>query len=428
MKYTITKFILLFSFSSIVFCRDIEYHDLEINVFGDPYPANIFIHTMGIAPKYMSILDTLINPSWYVNCGSKGLDFKPNQNKLTYFNKEEQTWIVLNEFMVEVDTLACANGYGADYHDMLLLENDAYILQAYDSITVDMSEIVSGGHSNAKIIVLIIQEFDQNKNLIFEWNAWDHLNIGEYTNLDLTSDQIEWLHGNSIEIDLDSNLIVSNRRSSEVLKIDRYNGEVIWYFGGPNNEFTITNDPFNGFSQQHDVRRIENGNLLIFDNGNEHSSRISRAVEYELDEIEKIANLVWDFSHPEEYHGVAMGSAQRLPNNNTLINWGTIHHRGAVITEVDYDKNIVLDIEYPEGIKCYKVRKHDWNFSTNLIPSDANLDSMVDIFDLNHIIEYIFSPSSNLNMYHLYRFDSNRDGFIDENDINIFVNQIMNQD
>ena len=121
-----------------------------------------------------------------------------------------------------------------------------------------------------------------------------------------------------------------------------------------------------------------------------------------------------------------MGSAQRLPNNNTLINWGTINHRGAVITEVDYDKNIVLDIEYPEGIKCYKVRKHDWNFSTNLIPSDANLDSMVDIFDLNHIIEYIFSPSSNLNMYHLYRFDSNRDGFIDENDINTFVNQIMN--
>ena len=123
-----------------------------------------------------------------------------------------------------------------------------------------------------------------------------------------------------------------------------------------------------------------------------------------------------------------MGSSQRLPNNNTLINWGTIHHRGAVITEVDYDKNIVLDIEYPEGIKCYKVRKHDWDFSTNLIPGDTNLDSLVNIFDLNHIIEYIFSPLSNLNMYHLFRFDLNRDGFIDENDINIFVNQIMNYD
>ena len=128
----------------------------------------------------------------------------------------------------------------------------------------------------------------------------------------------------------------------------------------------------------------------MFDNGNEHSSRISRAVEYELDEVEKIANLVWDFSHPEEYHGLAMGSAQRLPNNNTLINWGTIHHRGAVITEVDYDKNIVLDIEYPEGIKCYKVRKHDWDFSTNLIPGDTNLDSLAIELSTTFTIEHVF--------------------------------------
>ena len=420
-----TKLIFLFSIISIVFCRDIEYHDLHININDDPYPANIFIHTMGPPPRYMSILDTVISPSWYVNCGSMGLDFKPNRNKLTYFNKEDQTWIVLNEFMIEVDTLACINGYGADYHDILLLENEGYILQAYDSITVDMSEIVSGGHSNAKIIVLIIQEFDQNKNLIFEWNAWNHLNIEEYTNLDLVSDRIEWLHGNSIEIDLDSNLIISNRRSSEILKIDRNSGDVIWYFGGPNNEFTITNDPFNGFSQQHDVRRISNGNILLFDNGNEHGTRISRVVEYELDEIEKIANLVWDFSHPEEYHGLAMGSAQRLPNNNTLINWGTIHHHGAVITEVDYDKNIVLDIEYPEGVKCYKVRKHNWEFSTNLIPGDTNLDSNVDIFDLIKIVDYTLSPLSNLDMYHLFRFDLNKDGIFDEDDIELMIDQLI---
>ena len=427
MKYFNIKILILFFSISVIICREIEYHDLQINAFDNPYPANIFIHSMGIPPRYMAILDTLINPSWYVNCGPRGLDFKPNQNKLTYFHKADQTWIVLNEFMVEIDTLNCVNGYGADYHDILLLENDGYILQAYDSITVNMSEIVSGGNSNAKIIILIIQEFDQNKNLIFEWNAWDHLNINEYTNLDLTSDRIEWLHGNSIDIDIDSNLIISNRRSSEIIKIDRYSGQVIWYFGGPNNEFTITNDPLNGFSKQHDVRRIENGNILLFDNGNEHNPPISRAIEYELNEIEKIADLVWDFTHPEEYLGLAMGSAQRLPNNNTLINWGTIHHQGAVITEVDYDKNIVLDIEYPEDIKCYKVRKHDWEFGTNLMPGDTNLDALVNIFDLNYIIDYTFSPLSDLDMYHLFRFDLNRDGFIDENDISELAAQIVDQ-
>ena len=80
-----------------------------------------------------------------------------------------------------------------------------------------------------------------------------------------------------------------------------------------------------------------------------------------------IAELIWDYSHPEGYVGLAMGSVQRLPNNNTLINWGTLNDHGAIITEVNYDKNIVLEIEYPQNIRCYKVRKDNWNFLTNLI-------------------------------------------------------------
>ena len=49
-----------------------------------------------------------------------------------------------------------------------------------------------------------------------------------------------------------------------------------------------------------------------------------------------------------------MGSAQRLSNHNTLINWGLVNGYGTLITEVDYDKNIVLDIEYPNGYQTYK--------------------------------------------------------------------------
>ena len=51
-----------------------------------------------------------------------------------------------------------------------------------------------------------------------------------------------------------------------------------------------------------------------------------------------------------------MGSVQRLENQNTLINWGLVVGHGAIITEVDYEKNIVLDIRYPVGIQtqsCY---------------------------------------------------------------------------
>ena len=425
MNFIKNRTLLFFLLASAMFPRDMNYLDFEIIVNNDPYPANMFIHTMGSQPRYMAIIDSLINPSWFINSGPLGLDFKVNQNKLSYFNNYNKSWIILNEYMNETDTLECVNGYLADFHDIQLLANGGYLLQTYDSIYVDMSQIDPGGNTNALIIILIIQEFDSNKNLIFEWNAWEHLNIADYHNLNLTSNRIVWMHGNSIHIDLDSNILVSNRRSSEVIKIDRNNGDVIWYFGGPNNEFSITNDPYNGFSRQHDVRRIENGNILLFDNGNDHDPPISRAVEYELDESEKTANLVWDFSHPEGYVGLAMGSVQRLPNNNTLINWGSLLFQGAVITEVDYDKNIVFEIQYPYPFYCYRVTKHTWQFETNLIPGDTNLDNKVNILDINFIADYTAQDISDMDVYHLYRYDINRDRSIDDIDINLLAQMII---
>ena len=425
MNFIKNRTLLFFLLASAMFPRDMNYLDFEIIVNNDPYPANMFIHTMGSQPRYMAIIDSLINPSWFINSGPLGLDFKVNQNKLSYFNNYNKSWIILNEYMNETDTLECVNGYDADYHDIQLLANGGYLLQTYDSIYVDMSQIDPGGNTNALIIILIIQEFDSNKNLIFEWNAWEHLNIADYHNLNLTSNRIVWMHGNSIHIDLDSNILVSNRRSSEVIKIDRNNGDVIWYFGGPNNEFSITNDPYNGFSRQHDVRRIENGNILLFDNGNDHDPPISRAVEYEIDESEKTADLVWDFSHPQGYVGLAMGSVQRLPNNNTLINWGRLLNQGAVITEVDYDKNIVFEIQYPYPFYCYRVTKHTWQFETNLIPGDTNLDNQVNILDINFIADYTAQDTSELDVYHLYRYDINRDRSIDDIDINLLAEMII---
>ena len=401
------------------------YHNYEITINQNPFGSNLFIHTMGDQPRYIAIIDSSLSPSWFINSGEFGLDFKVNQNYLTFFNKSNQNWIVLNDKMKEVDTLNCVNGYKADYHDIQLLQNGGYILQAYDSINVNMSEIVSGGNPNAIVIYLIIQEFDQNKNLIFEWNAWEHLNIADYTNLDLTRLRLTWMHGNSIEVDQDLHLLVSNRRSSEILKIDRNTGDVLWYLGGPNNDFTITNDSFNGFSKQHDVRRLSNGNILLFDNGNEHQPPISRVVEYSVNEINKSINLVWEFYHPEQLLGLAMGSAQRLPNQNTLINWGIVNNNGAIITEVDYDKNIVLEIRYPLGVRCYKVRKEDWFFSTNLIPGDTNHDDRIDILDLNYMTNFIIDNLSAVNTFHLYRYDINKDGIVNESDFDLIVNKIM---
>ena len=192
--------------------------------------------------------------------------------------------------------------------------------------------------------------FDLNNNLLFDWNASDHLNITDYQSTLFIGNsipgQIAWMHGNSIDVDYDDNLILSNRKSSEIIKINRNNGEVIWIMGGPLNEFQIINDSLNGTAKQHDVTRLDNGNILVFDNGENNTHPASRVVEYEIDENNKVASLVWEFFNPYGYISRAMGSAQRLPNGNTLINWGTV-----LVEGTNVGANIIERINLSQRIK-----------------------------------------------------------------------------
>ena len=289
-----------------------------------------------------------------------------------------------------------------------------------------MSIIIDGGQSVAWITgILVIQMFDINHELISEWNAWDHLDISQYTNLNLQSDAIEWMHGNSIEWVGNNQILVSNRASNEILKIDLQSGEVIWHIGGPLNQFTFLNDPKQGFRMQHDVRRLENGNISLFDNGVTHTPPISRALEYQINEEEKTAELVWEYTHQDSIVGFSMGSVQILPNENRLINWGSINNRGALITEVTTDKDVVLEIQFPNPHKIYKARKSDWAFSMGLLNGDTNIDNNLNIIDIIHIIDSIDQTNVPLDLYHLFRFDVNKDGQINMSDVEFIVDLLL---
>lgn len=98
-------------------------------------------------------------------------------------------------------------------------------------------------------------------------------------------------------------VLVSTRHQDVVVVFDWKSGELVWSWGrgellGP-----------------HDATLLENGNVLIFDNG--LGRGWSRVIE--LDPIEK--KVVWQFkSEPKEsFYTASRGSSQRLPNGNTLI-------------------------------------------------------------------------------------------------------------
>ena len=123
-----------------------------------------------------------------------------------------------------------------------------------------------------------------------------------------------------------------------------------------------------------------------------------------------------------------MGSAQRLPNGNTLINRGTVlvegTNVGANIMEVDADKNIVLEIQY-DTYQSYKVTKSDFEFNIPMGIGDVNLDNSLNIQDIIYIVNYILFNDGNHSMFNLYKIDSNLDHLINIIDIIEIVDRIL---
>jgi outer membrane protein assembly factor BamB len=160
----------------------------------------------------------------------------------------------------------------------------------------------------------------------FEWNAWDHLALDEWIEPPQPGGAVppDYDHPNSVTFDRDGHYIVSMRHLGQVLKIDAATGAILWRLGGAESDFSIVNDPLDGFSAQHSALILPNGNLLLFDNGTRHDPPESRAVEYALDPAAGTATLVWEFRHSPAIYTPFTGSVQRLANGNTLIGYAWV--------------------------------------------------------------------------------------------------------
>ena len=335
----------------------------------DAWDGNLFFQRGGPPQKPVKIVDPSGTEIFSENWGMKGWDFKVNyNNKLSYFDRSSKGWFIMDSLQNEIDSIYAQNGYIADNHDFLALPNGNYVLFCYDNQPYAMDTIVNGGDPNAVIEGLIIQELDSNHNVVFEWKSWDHFHITDNVYLDITSANLPFIHTNAIDIDFDGNFIFSNRNLDEITKIHRTTGEVIWRWGGSQNEFIFVNDY--PFTHQHSIRSLGDNKYLLYDNGNFSDQYIgvnlSRAVEYELDTVLMTATKVWEFVHPDSLYTPSISSVQRLPNGNTLIDFGNLQwlNLGSIVTEVDSNNQIVFQLEYDNGGNLYRAQKFDWFFYT----------------------------------------------------------------
>ncbi|MBT3244129.1 MAG: T9SS type A sorting domain-containing protein [Bacteroidetes bacterium] len=284
---------------------------------------------------------------------------------------EDLQHVVLDENLVVVDSFKMKNGYTTDFHEFKMLPNGNVMMMAYHTILYDMSQIVEGGQTDASLVINIIQEQDREKNVVFEWRNIDYIPITD-SDMDLTEKRLNYSTLNAFNIDDDGNILASFRNHSEIMKISRSTGEIIWRMGGPRGEFTfigehVENAPYY-FARQHNIRKRPNGNITLFDNGQYHQPPYSRAVEYSLDEVNKVATLVTEWRYPKgNIFCVTAGNAELLSDGGWFIGYGVPNQqfvkRNAV--EVKPDGSIALELNLPDGVLAYRVTKLPWRETLN---------------------------------------------------------------
>ncbi len=349
----------------------------QVLINNNPAPGQIFHNNQSDDKKDSNSFPTIINSDgslvWACDLGISGHDFKINYNGyLTYFDYPYNGWIVLDSNLQTIDSIQCLNGYEMETngHDIVMYPDGHSFVFAYNPQIIDMSQITPGGQPDALVKGLVIQELNEDKQVIFQWRSWDHFQITDATSIDpLTGSIVDPVHGNSMERTLDGHLLLSSRNMSEITKINLETGEMTWRMGGENNQFTFVNDNIpQHFSHQHDLRMLNNGNLTLFNNGVGLPVEQSSAKEYEIDELNKIATLVWYYEHPpvegKYVYGTGSGSVQRLENGNTLISWGKTTNKSPNIpnyTEVDENKTITWEFRFNEDIqRGYRVHRYEW--------------------------------------------------------------------
>jgi len=342
---------------------------------GDIFVAPLF-WTKSTVGSYLLILDQQGRLVYYKSLANalEGFDFKVQPNgMLSYFDLKNTTFNVMDSHYQVVQTYQAGNGYTADLHDLQILPNGNALLMAYDNETVDMSRIIAGGKNNATVTGLIIQELDPSNNVIFEWRSWDHFSFFDSTS-SLTDQTIDLIHGNSLFVMHDGNLLLSSRNLSELTKIDLQTGAVIWRLGGKANMFTFVNDQ--PFAFQHDATELPNGDITLFDNhGTVQNPAASRAVEYKLDETKKTATQIWQYTHDPSVFATFMGDVQRLDNGNNFLDWGapftTNGYQWVTMTEVSPDNQVIFELAFDQSYVSYRAFRFSWQGFPTIPPALA---------------------------------------------------------
>jgi hypothetical protein len=178
-------------------------------------------------------------------------------------------------------------------------------------------EVSTSHEVNDNVITLL----ERNREIVGTLSLYDTLSqnsIGfRFLDRIVVKKRIDLIHANSVEwvrperswdtrpgsVYEPGNVLVSVRHQDTIVILNWPRKELVWAWGQ------------GVISAQHDASWLRNGNILLFDNG--LASKRSRVVE--VNPLSR--EIVWEYSggRTDPFFSASRGSAQRLPNGNTLV-------------------------------------------------------------------------------------------------------------
>jgi len=156
---------------------------------------------------------------------------------------------------------------------------------------------------------------------------------------------VDWTHANALSYLPDTDtLLLSLRNPAVVLEIGRDDGVVVAEYGGTGDDWGFAADT-EPFSHQHGVVMTPAGTLLMMSTPVSQDGQLgsaSVAIEYALDEARHELVEVWRHGDESDIQTVAHGGVARLPQGNTLVNWGDPI---VLIREVQLTSEAVWEVE-----------------------------------------------------------------------------------
>lgn len=218
---------------------------------------------------------------------------------------------------------------GGYHHDVFELENGNFIIASdnFENGTVE-DYIVEMDRKTGEIVKTIdltkILPQDEGRNV----NATDY----------------DWFHNNSVWYDAATNsLTLSGRHQDAVVNLDYSTNEINWIVGSKEGwskemqKYFFEPDENTEFQwSQHAAMILPNGNLFVFDNGNNRSktaenavsaeNNYSRGVIYQLDKENKIIHQVWQYGKERgsEFYSPYISDVDYFNDGHYLIHSGGI--------------------------------------------------------------------------------------------------------